>query len=110
MPPYFFLTVSARYVIKFVPRVLRMRKTDEGLIILFISRDGIQVGTGRISILIIPAVLRIPIRKILASWIRIRQNMQIHGSGSKDKISTKNYKKNVLLSKPKSELLKKERF
>ena len=58
MPPYFFLSVSVRYVIKLVPRVLRMRKTDEDSIILFISRDGIQVGTGRIS-LIIPAILKL---------------------------------------------------
>ena len=28
-------------------------------------------------------MLRIRIRKILASWIRIRKNMRIHGSGSK---------------------------
>ena len=58
------------------------------------------------------AVLRIRwIRKILASWIRIRKNMRIHGSGSKGVINQKlPQKKTFLLPKPKSELLKKERL
>ena len=50
------------------------------------------------------------IRKILASWIRIRKNMRIHGSGSKGQNINQKLKKKILLSKPKSELLKKERL
>ena len=53
-------------------------------------------------------VLRIRIRwirKILGSWIRIRKNMQIQGQNINQKLN-----KNILLSKPKSELMKKERF
>ena len=52
------------------------------------------------------------IRKILASWIRIRKNMQIHDPDPRGKILTKNCKKkkNFLLLNPNSELLKKERL
>ena len=46
-------------------------------------------------------VLRIRIRKILVPWIRIRKNMRIHGSGSKQ---PKAAKKTFLLLKAKSEL------
>ena len=55
------------------------------------------------------SVLRIRIRwirKILASWIRIRKNMRIQGA----KYQPKTKKKTFSLSKPKSELLKKERL
>ena len=58
------------------------------------------------------AVLRIRIRwirKILASWIRIRKNMRIHGSKGQN-INQKLQQKKMLLIKPKSELLKKERL
>ena len=48
-------------------------------------------------------VLRI--RKILTSWIRIRKKY----ADPRGKISTENWK-NMLLFKPKSELLKKERL
>ena len=58
------------------------------------------------------SVLRIRIRwilKILASWIRIRKNVRIHGSGSlMQNINQKLQKKTFLLQKPKSELMKKE--
>ena len=57
-------------------------------------------------------VLRIRIRwirKILASWIRIRKNMRIQGSGSKGQNINQKLQKKNLLSKPKSELLKKKK-
>ena len=60
------------------------------------------------------AVLKIRIhwiRKILASWIRLRKNIRIHGSRSKGQnINQKLQKKTCLLSKPKYELLKIERL
>ena len=54
-------------------------------------------------------VLRIRIRwirKILASWIRIRirKNMRIHGSGAKGQNINQKLQKKNLISKPKSEL------
>ena len=49
-------------------------------------------------------VLRIRIRKILASCIRIRKNMRIQGV----KYQPKTAKKNILHQNPKSELLKKD--
>ena len=56
-------------------------------------------------------VLRIRIRKILASWIRICKNIRIHGSGFKGyNINQKLQKKTYLLLKPKSELLKKRDY
>ena len=58
------------------------------------------------------SVLRIRIRwilKILASWIGIRKNMRIHASGSKGQNINQKLQQKILLSKPKSELLKKER-
>ena len=58
--------------------------------------------------LITVPVLRI--RKILASWIWIRKNMRIHGSGSKGQIINQILQKKYLLSKPKSELLKKRDY
>ena len=49
--------------------------------------------------------------RILALWIRIRKNMRIHGSGSKGQnINQKLQKKNFLLQKPKSKLLKKFKY
>ena len=59
------------------------------------------------------AVLRIRIRirwirKILDSWIR--KNMRIHGSGSKGQNINQKLQKKMLFSKPKSDILKKERF
>ena len=48
------------------------------------------------------------IRKILASWIRIRKNMRIHESGSKGQNINQKLPKKNLLSKPKSELFKKK--
>ena len=50
------------------------------------------------------------IRNILASWIRNLQIILIHGSGPRSKISTKNAIIKLFLSKPKYELLKKERY
>ena len=50
------------------------------------------------------------IRKIFASCIRIRQNMRIHGSGSKVQNVTKKWRKKMLFSNAKSELFKKEWF
>ena len=55
------------------------------------------------------AVLRIRIRKILASRIRIRKNIRIHGSGSKGQNINQKLLKKITL-KPQIELLQKERF
>ena len=59
------------------------------------------------------AVLRIRIRwirKILASWIRIRKNMRIYGSGSKWQNINQKLQQQKITIKPKSELLTKERL
>ena len=67
-------------------------------------------GQARFTIVPSKPVLRIRIRwirKILASWIRIRKNMRIRIQGAK---YYQKLQKKVLLSKPKSELLKKERL
>ena len=48
---------------------------------------------------------------ILASWIRIRKNMRMHGSGSKgENINQKLQKKTFLLLKPNLNFWKKERL
>ena len=50
------------------------------------------------------AVLRIRIRKILASWIRIRKNMRIHGSYINKKLQTNIYSQTPNLNYKKERL------
>ena len=66
--------------------------------------------TSESRLIVFLSVLRIRIRKILASWIRIRKNMRIPGSKGQNVNQKLPTTKNNLLSKPKSEILKKERL